>query len=350
MNPLARAILTPFAGLYRSQIDRRNRAFDRGEGVVTFDRPVISIGNLSVGGTGKTPMVARVIETLRREGFDPCIAMRGYGAKSSPSGRSDEADEYAQRFDDLPIVAQPNRTEGLIELFGTERGAKTDCVVLDDGFQHRRIARVLDVVLIDATRSPFDDELLPLGRLRETPASLARAQAIVVTHTERAADADLNTMTRSIGEWAADATLSTAEHTWASLAVDGVEQPVSWLAGKRVLPVCAIGNPGPFLAQVGAAAGSLVDPIVLRDHDPYRGRTIARIRRAADDAHAIVTTAKDWVKLGAAAGGAPGASGSDAWPCPIAVPGLAMRLVSGGDALDDLVIAAAGVRSDTLDA
>ncbi|HRQ74118.1 MAG TPA: tetraacyldisaccharide 4'-kinase, partial [Phycisphaerales bacterium] len=146
------------AMVYGAAIARRNRAFDAGRGVVTLDRPVISVGNLSTGGTGKSPTVAWVVRTLREAGRDPCIAMRGYRSRD---GVSDEAEEYRAAFDDLPVVARPDRLQGLIELFASERGGRVDAVVLDDGFQHRCIARALDLVLIDATRDPFADAMIP---------------------------------------------------------------------------------------------------------------------------------------------------------------------------------------------
>ncbi|MEL6797357.1 MAG: tetraacyldisaccharide 4'-kinase [Planctomycetota bacterium] len=342
MNPLLEPILKPLSRVYASQIGKRNARFDRGEGVVTFDRPVISVGNLSVGGTGKTPMVRRIVKLVRDAGHDPCIAMRGYGSSRRDDGRSDEADEYAAAFEDLPIVAQPNRTEGLINLFGTERGERVDTIVLDDGFQHRRIARHLDIVLIDATRSPLSDNLLPLGRLREPLDSLARAQAVVITHTERASDVAVNDITRASLAANADLLIATSQHAWTGIDIVDVEHPLPWLAGKTVLPVCAIGNPNAFIESVRAKVGRALDPIVLRDHDPYAAATVRRIIREAAHADAIVTTAKDWAKL----------RGEDpsAWPCPVAVPKLQMQLVTQADAFDRLVLAAAAEPAeDTLD-
>lgn len=340
MTPLLRPILEPFARFYGSQIAKRNARFDRGQGVVTLDRPVISVGNLSVGGTGKTPMVRRIIALLRDEGHDPCIAMRGYGSSRRADGRSDEADEYASVFDDLPVVAQPNRTEGLIELFGSDRGRAVDAVVLDDGFQHRRIARQLDIVLLDATRSPLDDALLPLGRLREPVESLARAHAVVVTHAERADPVAVSDVRRAAERVNPAMLVAIAEHAWGGLDVAGGIEPVNWLAGKTVLPVCAIGNPRAFVASVESEAGRLLEPVVLRDHDPYAAGTVRRIIRAAGDADAIVTTAKDWAKLRDVA--------TESWPCPVAVPRLEMRLVTGGGEVDRAVVDAVGSFSDTL--
>src|SRR5881394_190373 len=150
-RPALRGPLGPVAAaVYGAAISLRNRRFDRGKGVVTFDRPVVSVGNLSVGGTGKTPMVLHLARVLTEAGHRPCVAMRGYGAADGQ--KADEAREYHRAIRNLPVVAQPDRTLGLIELFGTEHGSEVDCVILDDGFQHRQIARQYDIVLIDATR------------------------------------------------------------------------------------------------------------------------------------------------------------------------------------------------------
>ncbi|MGP1272137.1 MAG: tetraacyldisaccharide 4'-kinase [Phycisphaerales bacterium] len=344
MNPLVAAA----AALYDRAITARNRRFDRGEGVVRFDRPVVSIGNLSVGGTGKTPMVRLVVERLRSVGADPCIAMRGYGASRRSDGRSDEADEYAASLADLPIVARANRTEGLIELFGTERGERVDCVVLDDGFQHRRIARDLDIVLLDATRDPADDRLLPAGRLREPMASLIRAHAAVITHAERAEPDRIERMRCSARGWNPDLLLAVAQHAWRSVRVHAAEgeseQPVSWLARRRVFVACAIGNPEALLAQAHGACREVAGQLVLRDHDPFDARTVRRLRSEARDADAILVTGKDWAKLAH--------ENPALWPCPVVVPTLEMALTDGAEgllaAIDGVAAAAIEQRADRL--
>lgn len=333
MRPLSRTLLAPVAKIYAREIKRRNANFDAGRGVVTLDRPVISIGNLSVGGTGKSPMVAHTIGVLREDGRNPCIAMRGYGSKRNAHGTSDEADEYAQRFDDLPIVAQPNRTEGLIELFGSQEGEAVDSVVLDDGFQHRRIARQLDIVLIDSTRSPFEGELLPFGRLRESTNSLVRAHAVVLTHAESVSGADLNALRSSVLEINRQLQIAVAEHAWDGLQIGDREEPIGWLDGKRVAAVCAIGNPVPFVSAVERYAGSLNSKLVLRDHDPYKRSTVGKLVKAAGGCDAIVCTEKDWSKLRHVP--------TDRWPCQVVRPILRMRLVEGGDRLDEMIRSAA---------
>jgi tetraacyldisaccharide 4'-kinase len=225
---------------------------------------------------------------------------------------------------------------------------ESDCIVLDDGFQHRQIARDLDIVLIDATRNPFADRLLPAGWLREPVSSLARAGAVVLTHGESAPSAKLTAIECAVarirGNQPAGGVDALASHAWSSLSVresqgdaDDVDHPVAWLAGRRVLAVCAIGNPAAFVSQVRSATGvPLADQVVLRDHDPYSAPTIRRIIDAArrTDAQAIVTTDKDWSKLRHVK-----QDGAPLWPCPVARPCLIMDFARGGEELRQRVLA-----------
>lgn len=327
------------ARVYGAGVARRNRKFDRGDGVITLDRPVISVGNLSVGGTGKTPMVAHLARVLLSAGRRPCIAMRGYGAR--PGRPSDEAAAYAEQLPDVPVVARPNRTAGLIDLFGTAEGAAIDSILLDDGFQHRQLARNLDLVLIDVTRSPLVDTLLPAGWLREPLTSLRRASGVVLTHAEAASPRAINDLRASV-KAAGTRILAVTAHEWTGLDVESSSgaalMPVPWLAGKRVLAVCAIGNPGPFVRAVEKAVGRpLAGSIELRDHDPYEQRTIDRVLAEAQRGRAdvIVTTAKDWTKLS-----------MRPWSIPVARPRLALRFLEGEAELRAEVLRAASAAMD----
>lgn len=332
--------------VYGWGVSRRNRRFDAGRGVVRFDRPVISVGNLSVGGTGKTPVVSWVLARLVSAGRRPCVAMRGYRARG---GESDEEAAYRRRWPAIPIVAQANRTLGLIRLFAEEYdagGPGTDCVVLDDGFQHRQIGRELDIVLIDATRDPFADRLLPGGWLREPVESLARADVVVLTHADRAGLAAVERLDRRVRDVRGTGVDAVTRHSWEGIEVieRGAcsERPVAWLAGRRALAVCAIGNPGPFLAGVAEACGRApAGTIALRDHDSYGASACARILReiASSGAEVVVTTEKDWVKLGRR---------GVAWPCAVAVPRLGIVFDRGGEALASRVVevATSGVAED----
>ncbi len=307
--------------------------------------PVVSIGNLSVGGTGKTPMVMHVLRVLLEHGSRPCIAMRGYskGGNAAP----DETDAYFRAFPSVPVVARPNRAQGLRELLARDSGdALPDCVVLDDGFQHRQIARNLDVVLIDSTpgRSVFEDRLLPAGWLREPVDSLRRASAVVLTHAElTSADQIVDLQSRISRHTFAP--VAVTRHVWTGLKQrtggDDHMLPLDSLIDKRITGCCAIGHPGAFFRSLAAISG-IAEPVLragslsLPDHDPYRPATIARLIAAAKQHNAqfIVITDKDWSKLRKLP--------DSTWPCPIVRPELAIVFDSGREEFDRMVLEAAG--------
>ncbi len=335
-GPVPGVVGVPLSLLYRVGLGRVNRRFDRGTGVVRFDRPVISVGNLSVGGTGKTPLVEAIVRFLTESGHTPCIAMRGY---SRDGKESDEAAAYRRLLPDVPVIAQSNRTLGLIRQFGKEHdeadGRQSDCIILDDGFQHRQIGRELDIVLIDAGRDPFQDRLLPAGWLREPLESLKRAGAVVITHAESVSGADLTALERRIAAAVGQPAQAVCRHGWSELLVNDAGResaaPVSWLSGKRIVAACAIGNPGPFVAAARkAAGGNLSAEVVLRDHDPFAPTTVERLKGVARsvNAQAIVVTEKDWSKL----------SGCKDWPCPVVRAVLKLSFDRGWDMLSSQVL------------
>jgi tetraacyldisaccharide 4'-kinase len=352
--PLPPPLGTLLSRVYGWEIARRNRRYDAGRGVVRFDRPVISVGNISVGGTGKTPMVANVARILLDAGHRPVIAMRGYASRR---GRSDEAEEYRRRLPEVPVAARPDRTLALIEQFSREHelgGEPSDCIILDDGFQHRRIARDLDIVLIDASRNPFQDRLLPAGWLREPPQSLRRAHLVVITHAELASAGELERLNASVARVRGREAEVVARHTWRGLIVHDKgrdrEETAAWLRGKRILAVCAIGNPRPFLAEAETQCGMpLASPVVLRDHDPFSRFTLERIGTAARVAGAevILTTEKDWSKLGDASESGSGNRRRWTGPVPVARAKLQLELDRGRDLFRERVLEAAMAASDS---
>ncbi len=298
-GPAPRGIAAPLEPIYRAIVARRNASFDRGRRVTRLGVPVVSVGNISVGGTGKTPMVMWCVRALRGSGMRPAIGMRGYGARVQKSGPapSDEQAEYMESLPGVPIAADPDRSSALRRLLREDPGV--DCVVLDDGFQHRFVWRDFDIVLIDATRDPFHDRCLPAGWLREPVESLARAGAIVLTHTEGVSREAVETITRRVAAVAPETRLFRSRHEWDGLDVGEEGWPVDRLRGMRVLVVCAVGNPGAFVAQVRAAGAEVVRESIRRDHAPYDGEAAARIieEAATIGCDAIMTTSKDWVKI-----------------------------------------------------
>lgn len=342
--------------VYGAVIARRNAGFDAGRGVdrvagAAGNIPVISIGNLSVGGTGKTPMVMHVLRVLLEHGYLPCVAMRGYS--KSKDGAADETDAYRRAFPDVPIVAQPDRIAGLRSLLERTPAEKQfDRIVLDDGFQHRRIARDLDVVLIDATpgRSVFDDRLLPAGWLREPVGSLARADAVVLTHAELASQEHVDALRAVIREEAA-APVAVTRHVWTGLKHRVQEErpgsenrgtreemlPLETLVGREIVGCCAIGHPQGFVASLkkvagGADGGERVGLMVLPDHDPIGAERVRKLVAMARERKAeyIVVTDKDWSKLRHLP--------DSTWPCAVVRPELAMVFDEGREGFEGLVL------------
>ena len=328
--------------IYRAAISRRNAAFDAGRGVTKLDVPVISVGNLSVGGTGKTPMVMHIVGLLLRAGRKPCIAMRGYAGAGRVGGRrgGDEADAYQRVFGGgVPIVAQPDRIAGLREVMGNREAI--DCVVLDDGFQHRKIARDLDIVLVDATRPPSGDRLLPAGWLREPVRSLRRASAVVITHAECASAGELSALKTFVGKEHGRGVLAVTRHLWTGLASsrmgEEVVLPLDALAGRKMFACCAIGNPAAFVRTLEMTAtgvgGRVAGRMVLKDHDPFAAGTVGRLKEEARraGADAIVVTDKDWSKLRWAE-----------MPIEVLRPVLTMAFDEGAEGLERAVLGVAG--------
>lgn len=328
---LPRWITGPMARIYAREIGRRNARFDEGRGVTRLDRPVISVGNLSAGGTGKTPMVRWVVGVLTARGHRPVVAMRGYKAKGAEG--SDEQREQRAAMPGVPVVARPDRAAGLVDMFATPEGRAIDRVVLDDGFQHRRLARDVDIVLIDACRPPDRDALLPAGLLREPVGSLQRADAVVITHAEMVGTGDLESLVRRVGQWTRPGTpIGIAEHRWTGLDrhdENSERLETEWLRGRSVVAACGIGRPQGFLTSLDTAGARVVASVVLPDHDPFTERTVARIRELerTHTPEAVVVTPKDWTKL----------AGRDLGWGAVVVPQLELRFSAGEEAVAEIV-------------
>lgn len=323
-------ITVPLSGLYRAAIHRRNNRFDQGIGVERIEHPVISIGNVTVGGTGKTPMVAWVVETLQEAGCRPLIAMRGYRAE--PNGVSDEEAEYRDRLPGVPVVAAPDRVDALRRFLSEDGVRDHDCVVLDDGFQHRKLHRDLDLALIDATQRTFAERLLPAGRLREPIRNLARADAVIVTRA-RSVDAGLEF---EIKKAHGHPPLAWAAHAWTSLELYGpVRQtvPVEWLAGKRAVAMFGVGNARAVEDQVHEAGAMIRRRIPVRDHQHYREKMLPPVYEACNHPQidALIVTPKDWVKLR-------DVTNWKSWPTPVVVPRLEISFLDGGERLRERLL------------
>ncbi len=329
-GPLPRSLapLTiPASWLYGAAVSLRNQRYDRDRAIESLSVPVISVGNITTGGTGKTPMVMWIADVLRSAGRSPVIAMRGYGANAAEP--SDEALLYADRLPDVPVVANPDRIRAL-RTFLDENPA-TDVVVLDDGFQHRGLARQLDLVLIDATQWRGRQRLLPAGHLREPLSNLSRADAVIVTR----ADAVDDRLAKEIALVHGAPPVAWSRHVWTGLDVyeDGVErnESVQWLQGRKVTTVLGVGNPEAVLGQTRQAGATIVANVPVRDHQRYTPGRVGTIRRACDAGDTLLVTAKDWVKLR-------GLLDLSTWPWPIVVPRLRLKIFEGQHKLRGLLL------------
>jgi tetraacyldisaccharide 4'-kinase len=279
------AALWPAEALFRGVVKARNRAFDTG--VLAVERvpvPVISVGNVGVGGAGKTPFAAWLADRLRRQGRKPAVALRGYGG--------DEVILHRELNPEVPVFAAARRVEAARR--AVEQGC--DVIVLDDAFQHRRLARDLDVVLVPVEGWRRDVRVLPRGPWREDVTALQRADLVVLTRKtarparsrEVAADVSLVAPGKPIVEChLAPRRLSPLD--------GGAPVPLDHLAGRSVLAVAALAQPGLFLENL-RHCGAEVEAALYPDHHPFSAADAAHVAgRAAG--RVVVMTHKDAVKL-----------------------------------------------------
>ena len=289
------------AAIYDAVTRARNLGYDRGLlRAARVDVPVVSVGNLTAGGTGKTPFVVFLARELARRGRRPGVLSRGFGARVASAGRAnDEALVYVRALRDVPHVGDPDRVRGAREL--ARRGL--DVVLLDDGFQHRRLARDLDFVLIDATRpwglaAPADGvepvrAHLPRGLLRESPRGLARADAVVLTRIDQAPPERLDALRADLVRRVPGKPLIETAHK-----VTAVTDDEGWLlspdvlAGREVDLVSGIGHPDAFEASVRSVGASIRSHRRFPDHWAYAADDLAGLGDAP-----IVTTSKDAAKI-----------------------------------------------------
>ncbi|MCO6436260.1 MAG: tetraacyldisaccharide 4'-kinase [Phycisphaerae bacterium] len=288
-----RGLLRALSAPYASVVESRNRRYDRRGPSLSFPIPVISVGNITAGGTGKTPLVIDIVQRLDSLGCSPTVVSRGYGAAAGQP--NDEELVIRRNCPSAVCVADANRAAG-IQLAVDRFGA--DVVVLDDGFQHRRVRRDLDIVTIDAT-CPFGyGHVLPRGLLRESPRNLHRAQLIVVTRTDMISRSEHEYLMTRLEEFAPDRPVIRCRHRVTSFEfLDGhpCESPPS---KTRALLFAGIGNPHAFESTVRSLGISIVDSCWFPDHHRYRAKDLDRVRASARGEYdVIITTEKDAAKL-----------------------------------------------------
>lgn len=289
---LLRLAETPYALAVRW----RNRRYDRGRAVVQrVAVPVIGVGNLTLGGTGKTPLVEWLARWLRTRGIRVTIVSRGYGAEKG--ALNDEALELEQKLPDVPHVQNPNRVEAAqlaIEEF------ECQCILLDDAFQHRRIARDLDIVLLDALEPFGFEHVFPRGTLREPACGVRRAQIVALSRADMLSPDERQALRNRALRYAPDAQWMELAHAPRRYVnASGQEQSLESLRGNRVAAFCGIGNPAGFKHTLDRCGVELTGWREFPDHYGYQRNDVAALETWAgeQDVAAVLCTCKDLVKL-----------------------------------------------------
>lgn len=311
MNRAATIALAPFGALYSAAVKARSVGYqNRFLRTYQVSTPVISVGNITVGGTGKTPVVEWLAARLADEGRKVCIVTRGYLRENARqkvivSDGEQILSDVAQSGDEAMMLAQSLLGKSAVVCHADRVAAaawvikrlKSDVLLLDDGFQHRRLARDLDIVTIDATNPFGNGRLLPVGTLREPIKSLSRADCVVLTRMPDEGMSNLLDRVRS---------LTNASIFQSRMVIQGfhwldANKPGDDAAGVRqpLAAFCGIGNPRAFFEQLRTAHLDVRHEAIFRDHHKYSQTDIDRLTEQArvNGAEAVITTAKDAVKL-----------------------------------------------------
>ncbi len=283
---------------YALAVCLRNRRYDSGSlEVRRCGVPVISVGNLTAGGTGKTPIVCYLARWFRDRGLRVAIVSRGYGRGDQHV--NDEALELHSRLPDVPHVQNPDRVEAArvaVEELDSQ------LILMDDGFQHRRLHRDLNLLVIDAS-CPFGyGYLLPRGLLREPLSGIRRADLAIISRSDLVSESELASIQQQLHLYHPALPTVCSQHEPTQLLVYPDEfVPVDALSGQNVVVVSAIGNPDAFLQTVKDCGANVIDSMSLPDHDPYGPQTVGLLRDwiagLGERISRVVCTHKDLVKL-----------------------------------------------------
>lgn len=250
---------------------------------------VISVGNITWGGTGKTSLVALLSRFLDTKNKKPAILIRGYG---------DDEDRMLKEQLNVLVLSGRDRIKNAKE---AEDKYNADVLILDDGFQHWRIKRDLDIVTINATDPFGNGKVIPAGILREPLSSLKRADIIVLTKVNLIDKEDIAGIKNIILDIAPDVEIFEAEYNPLSLTETSRDKKhnLDYIAGKKVCAVAAIGDNNSFFRMLSGSGAEITVKFSFPDHHKYTHRDIKDIVNAAKDANsdAIITTPKDWVRL-----------------------------------------------------
>jgi tetraacyldisaccharide 4'-kinase len=339
---LLRFILGIAAQVYRVVIALRNCLYSKGWlKVYRADAAVISVGNITTGGTGKTPLVIWLCKQiisdskLQISNSQCAILTRGYKAakdlRGDSGGYGDEPAVLAENCPGIQVVVNPDRIAGAAEAI-SRFGAKV--LIMDDGFQHRRLGRDLDIVTIDGTLPFGYGKLLPAGLLREPVASLKRADAAFITRCDQVSEAELTQLESNLGQVNPEMVIARSVHApVCAKSMDNREISLEELKGRRIFAFCGIGNPDAFLNTVEGLGVEVIGSRVFDDHYQYTDDCLADIYEQAKrlDADLILTTQKDWVSF------SPSAMTNASKDVNFAYLAVDLRFITGEDKITQLI-------------
>ncbi|MFR9603179.1 MAG: tetraacyldisaccharide 4'-kinase [Rikenellaceae bacterium] len=300
-------ILSILAGLYSFAIAVRHKLFDWG--IIKsneYDIPIICIGNITVGGTGKTPMTEMIVSYMSKY-HTVAVLSRGYGRKTKGymevkenSHYRDVGDEPLQiklKFPNIVVAVCEKRVNGIEQI--RKKHPDVNLIIMDDGFQHRHVEPKINVIMVDATRPPHEDQMLPLGRLRDRFDSLHRAHYFIVSKCpENMTPLDRRIMRKVLVSMAYQEVYFTRLESFKPIPVfaEGKEREIK--PNSNVIAIAGIGNPTPFIGSLQKSY-NVVDATMFNDHHVYKMRDInlmsSMLKKHPDSV--IITTEKDAVKL-----------------------------------------------------
>jgi tetraacyldisaccharide 4'-kinase len=325
-----RGVLRVGECFYSAAVQWRNRRYDRGKAAVhRVGVPVVSVGNLTLGGTGKTPMVAWIARWFVQRGVRVAVVSRGYGAKAGQA--NDEALELAKMLPHVPHLQNPDRVAAArdaIERF------QSQAIVLDDGFQHRRIGRDLNIVLLDALEPFGFGHVFPRGTLREPIEELRRADVVVLSRADHLDAVHRESLWKLIKINAPQADFAEAIHApQRFFSAEGVAISLESMQGRPVAAFCGIGNPKGFRHTLAGCGCRVVGFREYADHHRYTSDDCDALTSwaAGLGASAIVCTGKDLVKLPTERLGS----------MPLWAIGIELKFLAGQETLESRLLALA---------
>lgn len=293
----------------------RNWAYDQGYlKTYVVDAPVISVGNLTAGGTGKTPVVQFLCRWLKEIGYHPAVVMRGYGSSLDLSKNylvadergllvtqdeaGDEAAQLAQNLKEVPIWIGADR---VISGQQAIQVSQADILIMDDGFQHRKLFRNMDILLIDGLRPWGYDHVLPRGLLREPISNLHRADAVLITRSDLCSEQELQDLEKQIYRINENAQIFRTSHKPSRIIelFDKEEFSVQEGREKRAHFFCGLGNPSGFFRTALETGFIETGRTIFPDHYPYKKTDLLELeaKAQAENAQVLLTTEKDGIKL-----------------------------------------------------